>query len=190
MKRTPLLVLLSALAASGAWAQKLTPGLWENTITVATQGGPAGNPMAQMQERLAKLPPEQRKQMEAMLAQQGVGVGAGGQSLRVCITPEMAARDELPMQEPGCRRTAFDRSGNVMRFKYECAGPPPSSGDGEFTYLSAKEWKGKVNTTTMRKGQPMSGSTTMSGRWVAADCGNVKPPPMGGAAPAPGAPKK
>jgi hypothetical protein len=189
MKRT-LPLLLAALAATGAWAQKLTPGLWENTISVSTQGGPAGNPMAQMQERLAKLPPERRKQVEAMLAQQGVGVGGGGQAVRICITPEMAARDESPAQQQGCTRTAFERSGNVMRFKFECAGPPPSSGDGEFTYLSTKEWKGKVSTTTTRKGQPMSGSTTMSGRWLAADCGNVKPLPMAGAAPAPGAPKK
>jgi hypothetical protein len=182
--RLGALVLVSATGPAAA--QKIAPGLWEQTVSVSVGGGAVTNPMAGMQERLAKLPPERRKQMEAMLAQHGMGSAPGSNALRVCITPEQAARDAPPPTQNGCTSSGVQRSGNVMRFKYECAGPPPSSGEGEFAYASAKEWKGKVVSTQMRQGQPVRGETTMAGRWIAADCGNVRPLAM----PGPGAPKK
>jgi len=176
-RHAPLLLALAlgALAATPAAAQKIAPGLWEQTVSVAMGGGAAENPMARMQERLAKMPPEQRKQVEAMMASQGMGSAPGGNAVRLCITPEQAAREAPPPAQNGCTNSAVQRSGNVMRVKYECAGPPPSSGEGEFTFVSAKEWKGKVVSTQMRQGQPVRGETTMAARWVAADCGNVKP---------------
>lgn len=34
--------------------------------------------MKQMQDSLAKMPPDQRKMMQVMMAKQGIGMGAGG----------------------------------------------------------------------------------------------------------------
>lgn len=64
------LVPMAALwLAATASAQQIKPGLWENT---SQMGGAMGAPMAQMQQQMASMPPAQRKQMEAMLAQQGI----------------------------------------------------------------------------------------------------------------------
>ena len=74
--------LFSALlvCATAASAQSIKPGLWE------MQHKMGGNPqidqaMAQMQKQMAAMSPAQRKQMEAMMGQQGMTMptpGAGG----------------------------------------------------------------------------------------------------------------
>ena len=70
------LVPMAALwLAATASAQQIKPGLWENT---SQMGGAMGAPMAQMQQQMASMPPAQRKQMEAMLAQQGIRMDAQG----------------------------------------------------------------------------------------------------------------
>ena len=46
--------------------------------------------MAQAHKSLADMPPAQRRQMEEMLAQQGVSLGAKATTVKVCVTPEQA----------------------------------------------------------------------------------------------------
>ena len=64
------------LGSAAVQAQTTAPGLWE------MQNKVGGNPemdkaMADMQKQLAAMPPAQRKQMEAMMGQSGMGIGAG-----------------------------------------------------------------------------------------------------------------
>ena len=88
--------MLLALLATSANAQKITPGLWEHSVTMKSRGGEMEAAMAQMQEQLARMTPEQRKQMEAMMGGQGMGMMAGKPTtVRTCITAEQAARDEI-----------------------------------------------------------------------------------------------
>ncbi|HEX5391002.1 MAG TPA: DUF3617 domain-containing protein, partial [Burkholderiaceae bacterium] len=97
--RLSLITVLVALGASAAWAQSTKPGLWE------VQNKMGGNPemdkaMAEMQKQLAAMPPEQRKMMQDMMAKQGGAMptpgAGGGMAMKVCITPEMAARNDMP----------------------------------------------------------------------------------------------
>ncbi len=180
-----LAVLIAAQAATQsaqAQAQKLTPGLWEHQIAMK---GPAGArmdiAMSQMKQKLDRMPPAQRQQMEAMLAQRGMtlsGSPGGPTMVRVCITPEQAARDELPVQGEGrCKQTSKERSGNTVRFKFACAGEHPTTGEGETTFVSDKEHRGRVTVDTTLKGQPQRLEMDTVGRWIAADCGDVKPRP-------------
>ena len=87
--RRPLVPMAALWLAATASAQQIKPGLWENT---SQMGGAMGAPMAQMQQQMASMPPAQRKQMEAMLAQQGIRMDAQGVTSKVCITKEMAER--------------------------------------------------------------------------------------------------
>ena len=104
--------------AATASAQQIKPGLWENT---SQMGGAMSAPMAQMQQQMASMPPAQRKQMEAMLAQQGIRMDAQGVTSKVCITKEMAERAELPSQSEGdCKSTLAPRTGNTMKFSFVC----------------------------------------------------------------------
>lgn len=169
----PLLLLCSATA----FAQTTAPGLWEMQHKVG------GNPemdkaMADMQKQLAAMPPAQRKQMEAMMGQSGMSIGAGGTvTMKVCITPEMAARSELPSQTEGdCTTTITSRSGNTLKAKFACKNPP-STGEGTYTFNGDKSYAMKMAMQTTRNGKPESMTMEGQGKWLSADCGRIKPIP-------------
>ncbi|MBC7940288.1 MAG: DUF3617 domain-containing protein [Chitinophagaceae bacterium] len=181
--KNTLVALLLVGAAAGASAQKVLPGLWESSASVKMQGVQADAAMAKMQQEMAKemakMPPEQRKMVEDMMAKQGVGIGGPGakpNTVRLCITPEQAARDELPQDETGrCKQQNVQRSGSVLRFSFICEGPPPTRGEGEYTLIDPKNYKGRVVVDSSVSGQPQRMEMQQTGRWLGADCGNLKP---------------
>ena len=167
------LVPMAALwLAATASAQQITPGLWANTSPL---GGAMGAPMAQMQQQMASMPPAQRKQMEAMLAQQGIRMDAQGVTSKVCITKEMAERAELPSQSEGdCKSTLAPRTGNTMKFSFVCT-KPPSTGEGVYTFASAEAYTSDMKIISTAQGQPQTSTIKGSARWLSTDCGAVKP---------------
>lgn len=174
------LLLVSALVlcvwAESAQAQKATPGLWEHTVTM--KGGKMDAAMAQMQEQMARMPPEQRKQFEAMMGAQGMSMMAGKPTtLKVCVTPEQAARDEVPLSTGECTQTSRERSGRTMRIKFTCQGQRKGSGEAEFTFDSDKAHHGRMFINAVEDGKPVRMDIEHSGRWLAASCGDVKPRP-------------
>ena len=172
-------LILSALActALAAQAQKPTPGLWENSITMKSGNAKHNDAMAQAQAAMANMPADQRKMMEDMMAKQGVAMGAKPNAVRVCITPEMAERGDLPQQEGSkCTHKTVQRSGNSMKFSFSCEGNPPTSGEGEYVMGSGnKSYTGKNVVNTMVQGKPERMEMTVAGTWVSADCGALKP---------------
>ncbi len=169
------------LAGSLAQAQtKLTPGLWEHQAKVKTGSGQLEAAMAQMQQQLAAMPPDKRKQVEEMMSRQGMGMPAApGQALpvKVCVTPEQAARDETVMHDSNCKTTSRSRSGNTVKFAFECTGPRKASGEGEYTLVSAKEHNGRMKMTGSSGSREETVEIEHSARWLGANCGEVKPRP-------------
>ena len=158
-------------------AQTLKPGLWE--ISNKMDNPEINQQMAQMQQQLAAMPPEQRKQMEAMMAQRGMKMGGGaggGTTMQICMTKEMVERNAMPMQQQqtDCKITSQSRSGNVMKMAYSCPNPP-STGEGEFTYNGSDSYSSKMTVNSMRNGKPQTMKMEGSGKWLGADCGNIKP---------------
>jgi len=178
MKSTTTQVLtIAALvwAGAGAQAQTQAPGLWEHSFTMKSDDGRMEKAMAEMQKQMAAMPPEQRKQMEAAMASRGAKLGATGNSVKVCITKEEAAKPpEARMSAGNCTQKDVQRSGNTMRFKFECT-QPPSSGEGEMTFVSDKAYNGKTTVTSQVAGKPQQMNMEMQGKWLASDCGDVKP---------------
>jgi hypothetical protein len=173
-------LLAAAALATTAHAQKLAPGLWENTSTMKMQAadGRSADAMAGMQQKLASMPPEQRKMVEEMMAKQGVGMGAKPNTVRVCISPEQASRSDMPPDDGRCKREALERTGNTMRVRFTCDGPPAATGEGTYTLLSDKSYTSAMKVTTSG-GKHGGGTMEMTGsaRWVSADCGTLKPRP-------------
>jgi len=172
-----LFLAAGAFIGFGAQAQTQAPGLWEHSFSMKSQDGQMEKAMAEMQKQLAAMPPEQRKQMEAAMASRGVKMGAGGTSVKVCLTKEEAAKPpEARMNAGNCTQKDMQRSGNTMKFKYECT-QPPSSGEGEMTFISDKAYSGKSIVNTQVAGKPQQMTMEMQGKWLASDCGDVKPRP-------------
>ncbi len=164
-----------ALAAFSASAQSMKPGLWEHSFTMKSQSGQMERGMAEMQKQMASMPPEQRKMMEQMMAQSGVGMGAKANTVKVCISPEQAARMDIPQQDGQCKQDITQRSGSTMKFKFSCAGQPPTSGEGEVTFSSATSYTSKSVVNTAVEGKPERMTMDQTGKWLGADCGALKP---------------
>jgi hypothetical protein len=176
----PLVTVLSAtllLGSGAALAQTTRPGLWD--IQHKMGGDPEmDRAMAEMQKQLAAMPPAQRKQMEAMLGQQGVSMAPGakgGMALKICITPEMAARQEMPSQTEGdCTTTIHSRSASMLKMSYVCKNPP-SSGEGTYTFSGDTAYTMKMVMKTTRQAKPAAMTMEGQGKWLSSDCGTVKP---------------
>lgn len=170
-----------ALASTAGLSQsgpRLKPGLWEHSFEVNDSSGQMASAMKEARAAMANMPPEQRKMMEQMMAQQGVSFDASGQKIRICLTPEDVARDQIPAAQEGCTQNAT-RSGNTWTVTFQCPardGQPASSGRGTVTMASPTAYSGDFTTTTSqpnKKAEQVMMKT--QGRWVAADCGAVKP---------------
>ena len=163
-----------------ASAQSMKPGLWEVSNKMQASGGQMEREMAQMQQQMASMPPEQRKMIQDMMAKQGVSMGAGGPAtmgIKVCMTKEMVERNEIPEQPGDCKHTISSRSGNSMKVSLSCTNPP-SSGEGQITFAGSEAYTMKLNMTTVVQGKTEKVNMDGSGRWLAAECGAIKPVPI------------
>jgi hypothetical protein len=178
------LVRWSALGAlvlftvSPAQAQsKLQPGLWEHTMLMKSGSGQMEGAMAKMQSQLASMPPEQRKMIESRMAQSGASMGAKPNTVQVCLSKERAERGDTPQGDSRCKQEVLQRSGGTMKFRFTCAGNPPSSGEGEYTITGPNAYSGHSVINTVVDGRPERMEMTQSGKWLSADCGSLKPMP-------------
>jgi len=180
MRRVPLAAAVACLfvATPALSAETLKPGLWE--ITSQMQGGSSGqmtDAMAQMQKAMAEMSPEQRKMTQDMMAKQGVQMGAasgGGITTKMCMTQEMVERNDIGTQQGDCTHTTAPRMGSSMKFSFTCT-KPPSRGDGEVSFSGRESYTTKMAMTTTVKGKPEKMDMQGSGKWLGADCGNIKP---------------
>ena len=169
------LTLAIALPCS---AQSMKPGLWNINTKMKSGDGELANAMTQMQAAMASMPAEQRKQMEDMMAKQGVSIspGSGGAvHAKVCMSKEMVERHSLPMNNTGnCTEKRGPLINGKMKVSFSCTNPP-SSGNGEFTFRDDKSFAMTMHTTTTIAGKSDRISMESDGRWVGADCGAIKP---------------
>ena len=99
------LLLLSFIFSSTSFAAlSIKPGLWNIEVKM-NKDGKVTDPHAKMAAAMAKMSPEQNKQMQAMMAKMSAkaGYGEGGSpfgfgehGLQVCYTNEMLKNAKLP----------------------------------------------------------------------------------------------
>ena len=192
----PPLVGSAALAAllaiaSAAGAQSLPRpelGLWETRTTILLDGkNPFADRRSQQAEQLKKLPPEQRRQIEAALPP----LGGKDDVHRECIDAKAqkvwadphALLREMEKDSPQCRFQLVKLSGSSMQLKGRCQDPDGFTGDltGGFTMQGGKTWtmsylgKGTMAGDGGQAPKPTEMRLEGSGRWIGANCGDVKP---------------
>ena len=163
--------------AGAAHAQNIKPGLWEFTTQVSGGGGKLADAMAQAQKQMDSMPPDQRKMMQDMMAKQGVQMGTsagGGMAMKVCLTQEMVERNEVSSHQGDCTHTNNPRIGNTLKFSFVCT-KPPSSGEGQVTFIGTEAYTTKMTATTTVQGRPEKMDMENSARWLGSNCGSVKP---------------
>ena len=168
-----------ALAQS---APNLKPGLWEESMErVTSPDGPGAAAMKQALSGLANLPPEQRRMMEKMMADQGVSLDASGGGVKVtqktCIPPERTRFDRIAGVPEACRM-GYTRRGDAWSANGRCEardGQPASQLEGVVTLEGSTAYSGDFTMT--QQGVDGAGPVKVKtrGRWLSADCGAVKP---------------
>jgi hypothetical protein len=169
----------ASLAATAACAQPhIRPGLWEQTMSVKTDNAQANAAMEQMKERLASMPPEQRAAIEKMMASRGVGATPGGAPnvVRVCITQEQIDRGFTPDRDKRCARMNMSTSGNVTQFDFTCNSDQHNiTGHGTFTTMGDKAFAVSTVSDIASRKTSMHVQNDITGRFVSASCGDLKP---------------
>ena len=145
-------------------AAEVKPGLWEMEFDSQGMGPEAQAAMKQMES----MPPAQRKQMEAMMAQMGVSMGAKAGSVRFCITPEQAKAKDVPVQDDGdCKNKVLSRSAKSMKVEFKC---PDTQGTATVNFTSPTQYETKIDATTSEGGQQRKIQQTLKSKWVKASC--------------------
>jgi hypothetical protein len=166
-----------AMAAQPALAQNFKAGLWETNNKMGNGTGKLQAAMAMVQQQMAGMSPEQRGKIEGMMAKQGVVISNDGVLAKVCVTPAMVARQQLPIQQPGKGDCAYQQApmiGNTLKYSFSCTNPQ-GSGDGSATFTSPTAYTSATRVTTSATGASETVNIESSGRWLGADCGSVKP---------------
>ena len=168
-----LLTTLALLAAAQTQAQTVKPGLWELNNKIMTGNAQTDQAVSAGLSQLAALPPEQRAQVQAMMAQNGVSLpqatSDGALTMRACVTPEMAARKELPLSQQGkCRSTQTPVPGG-LNVSFSCT-DPASSGTGQVRFLGEDGYTATMQVTNNTGAGPQNATVESTGRWLSATC--------------------
>lgn len=176
---------LAALHAPDSCAQQVNikPGLWQLDMTAP--GKANGNPMAgyiaQLKSQMASMPPEQRRQLEATLAEldaRGTEFTSDGVRMKECITKENIANYDFLGKKgmDSCTRKVSPTAGG-MNLSMNCTRPQmsveasvKSQSDKAYTFES-------IATVQGPDGKPMTQKSSGSAKWLSSDCGKVKPSP-------------
>lgn len=148
----------------------IKPGLWQVQMKM-TLDGKAFEPMAEVKKALEKLSPEQRKQMEAMMAGNSqMPIAKDG--YRVCYTKEMLKNPGKVMEgTQSCTTKITTQTSKKIAGSFDC---PKEDAKGTF------EWNAKSDSAYegLMTGKTSKGKDTVirySGKFISADCGKVKP---------------
>jgi hypothetical protein len=176
MKFHYALAIAAVIVSAEASAQNLKPGLWEMTQTMKGGSGDMSQGRSQAQQKMANMPPEQRKAMEEMMAKHGVKMNpagpGGGMAITTCMTKDMVERHEMPSQRGDCKATKHERSGNKLKVAFTCTS---ATGEGEYTFVSPEAFTMKMTMHMTMQGKQETMNMEGAGKWLSADCGNVKP---------------
>jgi len=161
MKTVLAVVVLAALPlTSQADKLDIRTGAWEVKVSTTS----AGNPIPA--DALAKMPPEQRAKIEAMM-----GARAGKlntRTLHSCVTPQDIDRGDMmgKKKEENCTRKITAQTARHFEFDEVCTAPEPRKMHAKFDAPSAENYSASFDGT---QGEGRV-HVDMQGRWIGAAC--------------------
>jgi hypothetical protein len=176
LHRLALSLCMSAMGVASAQAQStppIKPGLWQ----VRSERVVDGQKAPPMEARMNNLPPEARKQIEAMMKQRGVDMSGGSGDIKICLNKDSLDQNQWLGQKNGphsCKTDFTNRSGSRWTWHSSCT-EPKSETDGEAIFNGPESYTIKVATTMTLKGETRTSNMTNTSKWLSADCGGLQP---------------
>jgi hypothetical protein len=161
-----------AFAIHGAQAQTeppMKPGLWQIHIENEINGQKTPD----MSERMKNMSPETRKKVEAAMKQQGVDAGDNG-GRKACYSREMIERGRWAEQQLGCKTDYSNHSATSWKWHSSCP-QIGYEGDGEAIFSSSENYVVTSSGVMTSGGKARTTRSTITAKWLAADCGDLKP---------------
>ncbi len=166
------LTLITPLLAStvNAAETNMRPGLWQITTS------------SDLLKLAPHIPADQMQSIKDLAKDYGIEmpqIENGAAISQACVTQEMAIQKKLPNvynAELGCTSKNATRSGNNYKVDFVCASPDlKGNGIAAGTITSPEAFTGQTNFTGEAQGNPVNEKADISGKWINASCGAVKP---------------
>jgi hypothetical protein len=163
--RTRTLLLSAAIAVPLLAAEALSAktGLWETTTVIDTSG------MSMPADAMAKLPPEQRAQMEQMFKQMGAR-SPNTTKTRACVTAkdlQEGAFRQPPDADSSCKYTPVSSTPKRQEWTFQCTGRNGvSNGRMQVDAVDSTHVRGTIEIKSPRMNMNMK----MESTWVSASC--------------------
>lgn len=164
-----LISLMISPAAKSA-EPNMRPGLWEVTTS------------SDLLWFVPQIPPDQMEGLKDLAKEYGLDmpkIENGSAVSNTCITQEMATQKTPPglyQSEMGCVTKSATRIGNQYRLDFECASEQlKGKGAAEGTFVSMEKFAGQTTFNGFVQGNPVNEKADITGKWLNASCGNVKP---------------
>src|SRR3984893_3916128 len=165
------------LFSASAGPLPVTPvkqGLWESRMSALDANGHETVPPEQA--ALSRLSPEARARMADAMKASGVSIPDTNGATKVCLTKEMfeSGRWQQMASEAGCTTNYSTLSGTTWNWHSSCTALKSES-DGEAVFNNAESYRTKVTTTATVMGKTNTSTRIVQGKWLGADCGDIKP---------------
>jgi len=179
MQRTGLGSLLiagafsfAALRAPAQTPPRMKAGLWQIHVEREENGAKMPDASERMKDRMKNMTPERRKQFEEMMKQRGVESGAGG-VIKLCYSQKMVEHGAWADQGV-CKTDYSNRSATFWKWHSNCP-ELHYQGDGEASFPDPENFVVKSSGVSTNGGKTVASKLTRTGKWLSADCGDLKP---------------
>jgi hypothetical protein len=166
--------VLVAVAAGPLQVPPVKPGLWEARMSALDADG--HEMAAPEQAAFARLSPEARARMADALKARGLSMPDINGATKACLTKEMfeSGMWQQMASEAGCTTNYSTLTGTSWKWHSSCTALKSES-DGEAVFNSAESYRTKVTTTATVMGKTRTSTRIVQGKWLGADCGDIKP---------------
>lgn len=164
--RAVVIAALALPALAGATSFNARPGAWESTTTSVMSG------QLMPADVLARMPPEQRARIEAMLAAQS---GKARTTVhKSCITKADLDQNRLLKSddEKHCKTTVVTSSPSKLVLDRECPSPHPNSAHVVIEASTPEHYVGHMDVTL---DQGATVHLDIQARWLGASCAGIDP---------------
>jgi hypothetical protein len=173
-----IILALASLCAGQAFAQQpvIKPGLWQIDMTLPDKasGNPLGGYLEMMKSQMAMMTPEQRAQIDKMLAANGTELNGDGLRTKQCLTRQNITDFDLFGKKgaDSCTKK-MTPTADGMNVSMTCA-QPRMKVDAVLKAESETSYRFEsVTTVPGPGGADISQKSSGTGKWLGSDCGKT-----------------
>jgi len=173
-----LLAPIGLMAADKSTMINVKEGLWETTLNLSGMPGMPSIP----DDVLAKMTPEQRAQIEAMMKQRGISSNGHTTVVKSCITKDKIEKGMAFSNEKreNCTHTIVNSTATHIEMKFHCETNKDSANKATvdsttlIDLLGPDSTKGTTHAVTTSNGRTTASDMTFTSKYLGADCGDIK----------------